>query len=186
MFAMKKFSLMLGVMAALVLASCSKDDDENVWETYAEWRDSNKAWVAEQETLMDEDGVTPFYQKVSPVWNPNEYVLMHWFNNRGETQGNYVPMFTSTVATKYQLFLMDDEKIDSSEELDGGLFYTKVSGVISGWQIALMNMHVGDTVQIVIPYQSAYGSTSQGKIPPYSSLRFNMSLTDIPAYEVKP
>ena len=61
-----------------------------------------------------------------------------------------------------------------------------MSGVIDGWQIALMNMHVGDTVQIVVPYQSGYGSTSTGKIQPYSALRFNVRLVDIPAYEVRP
>ena len=184
---MKKFSVIVGVFAGLVLASCSKnDDDENVWEAYADWRDTNKAWVVEQETLMDEDGVTPYYQKVTPVWNPNAHVLMHWFNDRSETQDNLVPMLTSTVATKYQLFSMDDDKLDSSEGLDDGLFFTKVSSVIDGWQIALMNMHVGDTVQIVIPYQSAYGGISQGRIQPYSALRFNVRLSDIPAYEVQP
>jgi FKBP-type peptidyl-prolyl cis-trans isomerase len=111
---------------------------------------------------------------------------MHWFNDRSETQDNLVPMLTSTVATKYQLFSMDDDKLDSSEGLDDGLFFTKVSSVIDGWQIALMNMHVGDTVQIVIPYQSAYGGISQGRIQPYSALRFNVRLSDIPAYEVQP
>ena len=184
---MKKFSVIVGVFAGLVLASCSKnDDDENVWEAYADWRDTNKAWVVEQETLMDEDGVTPYYQKVTPVWNPNAYVLMHWFNDRSETAGNLVPLLTSTVSTCYIGHLYNDVPVDSSYKQVDALFNARVSGLVEGWQIALMSMHVGDTVQIVIPYSLGYGSSATGSIPPYSALRFNMSLKDIPAYEVRP
>ena len=50
----------------------------------------------------------------------------------------------------------------------------------------MMNMHVGDTVQILIPYQSAYGSSSSGSVLPYSALRFNVRLEDIPDYEIRP
>ena len=186
---MKKFAILLaGVMAVCGFTGCNSDDDDdtNVWEVYRNWRDTNNRWVEEQSQLMEADGVTPYYQRIVPSWKPNRYVLMHWFNDRAETQGNLVPMETSTVSTKYQLFDIDGNKLDSSEGNDGGLFNTRVSGVIDGWQIALMNMHVGDTVQIVVPYQSGYGSTSTGEIQPYSALRFNVRLVDIPAYEVRP
>ena len=47
-------------------------------------------------------------------------------------------------------------------------------------------MHVGDTVQIIIPYDLAYGQSGSGSIPPYSALRFNMRLMDVPGYEARP
>ena len=166
---------------------CSDDsDDTNVWEVYRDWREANNAWVEEQAALMDEDGVTPFYERLSSDYRPSKYILIHWFNDRSETAGNLVPMETSTVSTRYQLFDMNGEKLDSSENNADGLFNTVVTAVIDGWQNALMNMHVGDTVQIVVPYQSGYGSSSAGEIQPYSALRFNVRLVDIPAYEVKP
>lgn len=183
---MKKALIPFGVFAALCFTGCGDDDDDtNVWEVYREWRDTNTEWVAEQEKLLDEDG-NLFYEKLSSDYRPEKYILIHWFNDRSETQMNLVPMFTSTVTTKYQLFDIYNEKLDSSESNTDGVFNTTVSAVIDGWQNALMNMHVGDTVQIVVPYQSGYGSTSTGTIQPYSTLRFNVRLVDIPAYEVKP
>ena len=54
-----------------------------------------------------------------------------------------------------------------------------------------MQMHVGDSAQIVIPYQQAYGSTGSMRngiyvIKPFSTLVFNLKLVDIPYYEVRP
>ncbi|MDE7141698.1 MAG: FKBP-type peptidyl-prolyl cis-trans isomerase, partial [Muribaculaceae bacterium] len=114
------------------------------------------------------------------------YILIHWFNDRSETAGNLQPYLTSTVTTKYIGYLYDGTEFDTSADNTDGTFTTPVSGVISGWQIALQNMHVGDTVQILVPYASAYGAQSSGVIQPYSALRFNMRLTDIADYEVKP
>lgn len=187
MAAIMRNGLLAGLLAvAAALASCSDDDDyANVWEEYSDWRESNVAWVAEQEALLDENGM-PFYQRVTPAWSPGEYVLMHWFNDRSETQDKLVPLLTSTVTTRYRLYSIEDEELDSSVDNDGGVFTTQVGSVISGWQIALLNMHVGDTVQIVVPYQSGYGSASSGAILPYSALRFNIRLADIPNYVTKP
>ena len=47
-------------------------------------------------------------------------------------------------------------------------------------------MRCGDTAQVVLPYGVAYGSQNLGDIPPYSNLRFNIRLVDIPYYEKPP
>lgn len=182
---MKKLFYIVGIIAVASLMSCKKDDDENTWETYREWREANRTWFAQQETKLDKDGRL-FYEKVAPVWSPDEYILMHWFNDRSETAGNLVPLLTSTVSTCYIGHLYNDVPVDSSYKQVDALFNARVSGLVEGWQIALMSMHVGDTVQIVIPYSLGYGSSATGSIPPYSALRFNISLKDIPAYEVRP
>lgn len=177
-------------MAALMLAAagvtaCSETDAYDVYEDYSEWRGENDTWLSEQESLLDKDG-KPFYSRLSPVWAPNEYVLIHWFNDRDETEGNLSPMLTSWVTTKYNLYLCDDTRVDTSENQENGEFTAQLSTMISGWKIAMMNMHVGDTVQLVVPYASAYGISSTPSIPPVSVLRFNVRLADIPAYEVRP
>ena len=46
-------------------------------------------------------------------------------------------------------------------------------------------MHVGDTAEIIVPYNVAYGVSYTGTILPYSSLRFNLRLDDIYKYEAK-
>lgn len=174
----------LFVIAALALAvasisSCKEDSSQKTWEDYQKWREDNKTWFAQQETLKDENGKL-FYEKLSPVWAPGRYILIHRYGNPAENQGNLVPDLTSTVTARYIGRLYNDEKFDS------GQISSPLSGLIEGWQIAMCNMHVGDSVKIVVPYQSAYGTSSQGKILPYSALAFNMKLVDIPAYEVRP
>ncbi|MDE6074493.1 MAG: FKBP-type peptidyl-prolyl cis-trans isomerase, partial [Muribaculaceae bacterium] len=52
--------------------------------------------------------------------------------------------------------------------------------------IALEKMHVGDSVEVIIPYQAGYGASSSGSILPYSTLRFGIKLVNIPYYEVRP
>ncbi len=172
-------------VASLAVASCSETDATDLWEDYREWREANNTWLSEQETLLDEDGEL-FYSRLSPVWAPNEYVLIHWFNDRQETADNLSPMLTSWVTTRYNLYLYNGTRVDSSSKLEGGVFTAQLTNMISGWRIAMMNMHVGDTVQMVVPYASAYGISSTDSIPPFSTLRFNVRLTDIPAYEVRP
>lgn len=189
---MKRFPLFLALAAitlpaSLSLTSCSSGDDDSqtVWDQFEAYRNANESWLAQQEAIVDEDG-QPFYQRLTAPWNPNNYILIHWFNDRSETAGNLQPLLTSTVSThyvgrnyKYGVFDAD------STSVDGTTF--AVSGVVDGWQLALQNMHVGDTVQIVLPYQMGYGnSTSMSAIPPYSALQFNIGLKDCVTYEVRP
>lgn len=175
--------------AVLSLTSCnSGDDDENsktTWDKYENFRNTNLTWLAQEETRRNPDG-TPFYERLTAPWNSNAYVLIHWFNNRSLTAGNLQPLLTSTVRTHYvcRNYLYNVVDADSTS-VDGTYF--AVNGVIDGWQLALQNMHVGDTVQIVLPYQMGYGNTtSMSNIPPYSALQFNMGLLDCVTYEVRP
>lgn len=183
---MKKLFYILGLAVAAMVTACGNDDDnENVWEAYAEWRETNKTWYAQQADKLDENGDL-FYEELSPAWNSGQKILIHWFNDRSETAGNLVPLLRSTVSTIYIGRLYNNEAVDSSYLQPDALFTSRVSALVEGWQIALQNMHVGDSVEIVFPYQLGYGSSSTGNIPPYSALRFNMRLKDIKAYETLP
>lgn len=187
---MKKTPLILLLVTATVLAvaSCSSDND-NDWEsTYAEWRQKNEVWLAEQQARVNADG-TPYYQSVVPAWDPSTFVLIHYFNDRELTKDNLSPLSTSTVDTRYIVHYCNDVPLDSSYTLTAngpGVFRTQLNRVIQGWTIAMETMHVGDTAEIVIPYQAAYGVSLTSSVPPYSNLRFNVRLVDIPYYETNP
>ena len=99
-----------------------------------------------------------------PVWAQGQTIYMHWFNDRNETAMNLVPDLTSTIQAYYEGRLYDGTVFDKSENLSAKILTAKVSGLIQGWQIALQQMHVGDTVQVVIPYQLAYGVSGSGSI----------------------
>lgn len=187
---MKKLPLILLsiLCAAAIFSACGGDDQyTELQKTYQAWNDENQAWLEEMTAKKNSDG-SDYYQKVSPAWNPSAYVLIHYFNDRQLTEGNLTPMFTSTVDTRYRVTYCNDVALDSSYNLTTwgeGIFRTKPSEVITGWAIALQDMRVGDTAEVVIPYESAYGISSTSVLP-YSNLKFNMSLIDIYAYEVNP
>lgn len=185
---MRKFPFFLIIALAITSIACSSDI-ENVWEKYREWREINEQWFVEQQSRLDENGDL-YYTKVSPKWNPSRFVLVHYFNDRNATTGNLSPLYTSTVDVKYIGRLYNDEAFDSSYNntavYGDSIFRTTCSNVISGWTAVLEDMRVGDSCEVVIPYSMGYGDTEGGAITPYSMLKFNIKLVNIPYYEAKP
>lgn len=182
---MKKLPILFAgtVLVATAFASCNSDDDSN-WDTYREWREANNAWLDEQAKRTEDGSTDLYFTRVVPPYDQGSYVLMHWFNDRSLTAGNLKPYSTSTVAVKYIGHFYNGTAFDSSYLQTDSIFTTKVSAVVPGWQIALQNMHVGDSCEVVIPYQSAYGANGYSSMPPYSNLVFHMKLKDIPAWEI--
>ena len=180
----KLIYIVCALLGAGALWSCNSDESaQSTWDRYEDWREKNETWFAEQEARKDASG-NPYFVRVTPKWNPGATVLMHWFNDRAETAGNLTPLLTSTVETRYMGRLYNEVKFDSTAVDE--VYTTQVSGVVEGWQIALMNMRVGDSCEVVFRYPQGYGSSSKATIPPYSALRFNMRLVDITGYEIRP
>jgi FKBP-type peptidyl-prolyl cis-trans isomerase FklB len=89
------------------------------------------------------------------------------------------PSADSTVRVHYHGTLPDGTVFDSSYER-GQPAEFPVNGVIPGWTEALQLMPVGSKWRLVIPYNLAYGERgSQGAIPPYATLVFDVELLDI-------
>ncbi|MDE6556411.1 MAG: FKBP-type peptidyl-prolyl cis-trans isomerase [Duncaniella sp.] len=172
------------VIVAVIAASCNKGDD--VWNNYEEWRVANTEFYNEQKFAIGSDG-QPRYQTLTPAWNNSASILINWLNDRKLTEDNLSPLLTSKVAVKYRGALYNGVAFDSSYRAKDSLFTTTPGNVISGWTIALLNMHVGDSVEVVIPYVLGYGVNGSGvSIPPFSTLVFNIKLVDILDYEVRP
>lgn len=186
---MKKILLPLAILALLgVFQACTESDNDKLVQAYAEWRDTNDNWVKEMAAKTNPDG-TPYYTTVVPAWNPSVFILMHYFNDRAETAGNLSPLYTSTVDVRYIGYTCQDEPFDSSTNVNSygklGIARFKCSELVKGWTIALENMRVGDSCEIIVPYNVGYGATTSGSLPPYTSMRFNMRLDDIYKYEAK-
>lgn len=169
--------LSFAAIVAVNLTSCN-DTDYKTWHDYTDWREANDAWYQEQK-------VSGKYQRYSPAWNEELEVLMRWENDRNATAGNLSPLFTSTVKVKYIGYLYDGTPFDSSyNNIDSVSVFTP-SALIDGWQIALEQMHVGDKVEVIVPYEAGYGNAFSGSVNPFSMLRFEMELKDIPQYEIR-
>lgn len=172
----------LALLGASIMTSCLKDDSD----PYEEWRNTNNTWLDQQMSLKNHDG-SPYYEKVGAVWNPNAYVLMHWHNDRSLTAKNLVPLSTSTVDIKYHLRDCQGAPKDSSylrATPADSIFRSRVNESIEGWVIGVTNMHVNDSVTMIVPYQYGYGAAQRGSILPYSVLVFDLKLKGIPGYEV--
>ncbi len=178
----------IAAMAIIGISACHDDDDRyaSTWEKYADWRAKNTAWIASLQTRTNDDG-SSFYKVVTPSWYDGAFVLVHVF---GEPNTDKLrPLSTSTVDVIYQGFNCEGERFDSSltqTAYGPGVARFALNGVISGWTAAFETLHVGDSAEIVCPYNMAYGENYMSDlIKPYSALRFNVRLVDIYAYEKK-
>ena len=185
---MKKlpFAIMLCLAMCFALTACFDDDNEGIEDKYKDWNKTNQEWLASQIALKDAGG-NPYYKKIVASWDTAAKVYMHWFNDRTLTADNLKPLYTSTVDVKYCMTNCDGSSTDdsySSTSPGDSLFRAKLnSSVIEGWAIAITQMHVGDSCDIIVPYNVAYGVRTVGDIKPYSNLKFSVKLVDIPYYE---
>ncbi len=179
---MKKLIYIIALLICSNFALSSCGDDGNTWTDYKAWRETNNNWYLEQKERKNDDG-TPYYTELNPAWYPQSGVLIHYFNDRSLTAGNLKPMLTSQVAVKYKGEIYDGSVFDSTEETDEPMTFA-LTDVVVGWQIALTDMHVGDSCEVILPYTVGYGSTGSGSISPYTTLKFGIRLTDIPQYEI--
>lgn len=187
---MKKILIFaIGVAAMLAAASCREDEAKTTWEEYADWRQTNITWLEQQQARKNPDG-TPYYEVVTSSWYSGAYVLLHRFDTPNtDNRPDWPPLSTSTIDVIYQGFNCEGERFDSSlsQTVYGpGIMRFKLNEVIKGWTAAFETMNVGDSAEILCPYNMAYGETYVNSlIKPYSALRFNVRLVDIYAYEKK-
>ncbi|TPH14634.1 FKBP-type peptidyl-prolyl cis-trans isomerase [Litorilituus lipolyticus] len=89
------------------------------------------------------------------------------------------PTADSTVSVHYHGTFTNGDVFDSSVER-GQPAEFPVKGVIAGWTEALQLMTEGSKYRLTIPYNLAYGERgSQGAIPPYATLVFDVELLSI-------
>ena len=88
------------------------------------------------------------------------------------------PTADDTVTTHYHGQLVDGTVFDSSVQRGEPASFP-VGGVIAGWTEALQLMPVGSKWRLVIPPELAYGERPAGRIPPNSTLIFEVELLSI-------
>ncbi|MGC3977264.1 MAG: FKBP-type peptidyl-prolyl cis-trans isomerase [Paludibacteraceae bacterium] len=89
-----------------------------------------------------------------------------------------LPKDTDKVKVNYEGKLLNDTIFDSSyKRKQPAEFY--VNQVIKGWTEGLQLMPVGSKYRLYIPQNLGYGAQDQGKIPPFSTLVFDVELLSI-------
>ena len=92
--------------------------------------------------------------------------------------GTVHPKVTDMVTVHYDGSLIDGTVFDSSVERGEPITFG-LERVIAGWKEGLPLMVVGDKMRFFIPPSVAYGEKWAGKIPPNSTLIFDVELLKI-------
>jgi peptidylprolyl isomerase len=102
-----------------------------------------------------------------------KYVIL----NSGST---VKPDSADLVTVNYSGFLSDGKIFDSSVERDEPFkFRLKLQPVIPGWEEGIKLIGKGGKIKLIIPPALGYGSMPVGKIPPNSTLVFDVELLDV-------
>lgn len=88
------------------------------------------------------------------------------------------PVSSSVVTCHYTGKLINGKQFDTSRTENVPAVF-RVRDLISGFQVGLTHMHVGDKILVYIPWMQGYGSRQAGDIPPYSTLIFEIELIGI-------
>lgn len=132
-------------------------------------QEAAKELAAEGETFLAENA------KRDEV-NVTESGLQYEVISSGEGEK---PKAESTVRVHYHGSFISGDVFDSSVDR-GQPAEFPVGGVIAGWTEALQLMTEGSKWRLYVPYNLAYGERgSQGAIPPYATLIFDVELLAI-------
>lgn len=173
--------LAAGSLLASGLASCN---DDSLDDATKEWQELNRKYVSDQSELS-QDG-KKVYSRISPDWAPTAFVLMKWHNDRSATAANLQPLDNSTCYVKYEFEDINGNKIQDSYDAQtygDSIYRCRPCDNIVGFWTALRNMHVGDSVTVIIPAEAGYGGTSMSDIKAYSTLIYHIKLKSVPAFE---
>lgn len=115
--------------------------------------------------LKDADGWRPLTGNV------------RWRRTAGNGSGQH-PSVADIITINYAGSFIDGTVFDSSYERGQPATFP-LGALIQGWQIAIPKAGVGDTIEIAIPADLAYGTTGKGPIPGDATLFFKVELLAI-------
>lgn len=189
---MKKYwhiTWMLVVML-FTLAACS-DDDENEIVIDEAWKEINQA--AFDARLQDAKTDTSLFtinsesgngQIICKILKKGEGTETIYYTSKVNCyyKGCFVTNEDGEVVADRDSVLTQGEVFDSRLRENGDdkvLFEVDDSGLRDGFATALQHMHEGDIWEVWMPYQLGYGVSGYDDIKPYTTLVFQIEVTDI-------
>jgi FKBP-type peptidyl-prolyl cis-trans isomerase len=127
------------------------------------------AWHAQQQLYLL--GLTP-----ADGWYLAEGgVRWRWLNY---VASQTKPSVDDVVTVHYEGRLIDGTVFDSSYARGAPATFP-LGRLVKGWQVAIPQMGVGETIEIAIPADMAYGPVGRGPIPGNATLVFKVELIAI-------
>ena len=196
---MKRFPAIFTVFAAVVMLAFSSCKETKEFDDHANWQSRNEEYLAgiasaygndmpETTAKGDRFRLLSFRLDPQKAWSNCDYVYCEVLEKGTGTESPYQ---TDSVRFNYRVRLIPTDYYPEGQVVDQS-FKTQsldpsvnipasfsVRGVIEGVMTALMHMHCGDYWRLYIPSDLAYGSSATGIIPGYSTLVFEINLTEI-------
>lgn len=129
----------------------------------------------------------------SPAWHAQQQIYLlgltaqdGWHFVEGGVRWRWItyrasdrkPTVADTITVHYEGRLLDGTVFDSSYARGTPATFP-LGRLVEGWQRAIPNMGVGETIEIAIPSDLAYGPVGRGPIPPNATLVFKVELIGI-------
>ena len=99
------------------------------------------------------------------------------FRRTGGDGTGGAPTVRDIVSVNYTGRFVDGQAFDSNEGQAPVTF--PLARLVRGWQIAIPYMGIGDTAEIAVPMELAYGPAGGGPIPGGATLFFTIELLDV-------
>ena len=193
------------MMLLTVMTSCKEEKDEQT--NYDNWEVRNTEYF-NQKFKQAQDSIaagSKNWRLIKSIYKDaasaaqTDYIIAHVIDCQ-HTEDYDKPLVTDSVYVHYRgklisrdayvqdttKYAVDGVQFDTSyygEELDRETAIpTKfaIKDLVDGFQTALLNMHIDDRFEVIVPYTLGYGtSTSNASVPAYSTLRFDIMLTYI-------
>ncbi len=190
---MKRFWAIFTVLAAVVMLAFSSCKETKEFDDHANWQSRNEEYLAGiassyskdmPETPVKGDRFRLLSFRLGPqkTWSNCDYVYCEVLE---KGTGTETPYHTDSVRIIPTDYYPEGQVVDQSfktQSLDPSVNIPAsfaVRGVIEGVTTALMHMHCGDYWRLYIPSDLAYGSNDNGIIPAYSTLIFEINLTEL-------
>lgn len=94
------------------------------------------------------------------------------------------PVEGEKVELDFEAFLLDGTSMGSTFGQDEKLSFVLGEGnTLPGWEEVVPQMHLGERVRAIMPFEMAYGDHQVGDIPPYTNLVYDIKLLKITTKE---
>ena len=174
------------LLTVVPLISCEEDDDDEEYEAeYENWQQRNDEVLAQWASDPSFRKIKNYALNEKATAGNSDYIYVKVIE---EASGTETPLLTDTVRVAYRGRLIPSKSYPNGMVFDQSYLNefswataspSQGASWITGFQTALLQMHVGDRWLIHIPYQLAYGSSDNSStIPAYSNLIFDVALYD--------
>lgn len=188
------------VLVSTVLASCKESEEEGEFDN---WKSRNELFIDSiaSAAKSNRNGSWTVLRSFTlskdfPLTESSQYYV--YVQKLEEGTGTESPLYTDSIRVHYEGRLIPTVNYPQGYVFDKSYASSTfnpltdvptlfcVNRMVNGLSTALMNMVEGDRWRVFIPYQLGYGSqgSTDGGVPAYSTLQFDIQLARIYKYQV--